>query len=368
MSDQLPAWPEAKRFLDPMKFTRIIMRSDYLWQIEIPMRPDFIPGLIEKKHYGGTRWTIKIDLLRFDTPINAAMRDEWYMRARSQHVNINILDDEIFRSKFIPGADPSQATHLEYVPTSQQLFSRGSATGPIFVGKQRQYVEVTEHPVPVDTLRLSNIHPIDEPLQYPKGLTRQLIVSTPASGASATSIALAPVAETPSISQSQSSSSSSVQPALHSAVAEEIQQVGHMSPEHYDVYQTELQDAYSYVQERRLQLEEGEIQSSSDYPVDPRFQQPSSSSRRSQQQQQQQAFKSSWITVANVKSWSNSKVLHQHTSVKNALRTALAERNASYATQLRKLLQITTQELMKRQHGPFRYLRVCLFAHSKSKY
>ena len=71
-----PVLSESKKFLDPMQDARIIQRSEWLFELEIPIRDDMLPGMIFLKEYGG-RYTVKLELLHKKFPDGYLFTDEY---------------------------------------------------------------------------------------------------------------------------------------------------------------------------------------------------------------------------------------------------------------------------------------------------
>ena len=86
-----PVLSESKKFLDPMQDARIIQRSEWLFELEIPIRDDMLPGMIFLKEYGG-RYTVKLELLHKKFPDGYLFTDEFKAMAADQHVYINKHD------------------------------------------------------------------------------------------------------------------------------------------------------------------------------------------------------------------------------------------------------------------------------------
>ena len=84
---------ELKRFRDPLGDSRVVQRSDYVFEQEIPLRTDMIPGAIYLKEYDG-RFVIKVELLYDRFPDSYLYAAQFRQEAAHGHVAVDKLTHE----------------------------------------------------------------------------------------------------------------------------------------------------------------------------------------------------------------------------------------------------------------------------------
>ena len=244
-----PVLNEIKKFLDPMQDSRVIQRSEWLFELEIPIREDMMPGMIFLKEYGAGRYAIKVELLYKKYPDGYLFVDEFKSMAADQHVYINKHDHERWLKNFMDPREKRAPTPTKTPPySSTQILSNTPAQGPFFNHPIKEPLQTSKYPQRIDYAVMAE-HPKDAPISYDYGESRPVRthLGEPPAGPSpftgqqqqqqrqqpATTVVL-PSQPTvvQSYEQSASSSSSFVQqPSTSSAAPRAVEVVGGSDPE-----------------------------------------------------------------------------------------------------------------------------------------
>ena len=166
-----PVLSESKKFLDPMQDARIIQRSEWLFELEIPIRDDMLPGMIFLKEYGG-RYTVKLELLHKKFPDGYLFTDEFKAMAADQHVYINKHDHERWLKNFMNPKEKRAPTPTKTPPySSKQIISDTPAQGPFCHHKCEGPLYTSKYPEHIDPFTLDQ-HPKEGKVHYDYGECR----------------------------------------------------------------------------------------------------------------------------------------------------------------------------------------------------
>ena len=166
-----PVLSESKKFLDPMQEARIIQRSEWLFEMEIPMRHDMLPGMVFVKEYGG-RYTIKVELLYKRFPDGYLFTDEFKSMAADQHVYINKHDHERWLKHFMNPKEQRAPTPTKTPPySSDQIISDTPAQGPFCKHQVEGPLRTSKFPQVLDP-NIVDQHPMDARVSYDYGESR----------------------------------------------------------------------------------------------------------------------------------------------------------------------------------------------------
>ena len=80
-----PSVFEVDKFKEPLKDCRVIQRSEWLYEFEVPLRDDMIPGCIMLKDYGG-RYCVSIEMLAKKFPGEYLHVEEFKSKGSEGHV------------------------------------------------------------------------------------------------------------------------------------------------------------------------------------------------------------------------------------------------------------------------------------------
>ena len=168
----VPPKNEYDRFMEPLKHTRIIQRSHFLFEMEIPIRTDCIAGAVFKKIYSGNRFAIKVELLYKGYPERSEYQQFFESRALENVCYIKKHDHEHFLKMFMDEPERSMPTPTTSpnVP-KQKIFSYHDKSSGVFFPLQKQIpLQVPRTPIYVD-LNTLTYHPQDAPLPIDRGST-----------------------------------------------------------------------------------------------------------------------------------------------------------------------------------------------------
>ena len=166
-----PVLSESKKFLDPLQEARVIQRSEWLFEMEIPIRDDMLPGMIFLKEYAG-RYTIKVEMLYKRFPDGYLYTDEFKTMAADQHVYINKHDHERWLKQFMDPKQQKAPTPTKTPPySSKQVLTNTPAQGPFCGHKVDRVLHTSKFPEVIDTTILDQ-HPKDAKIHYDYGESR----------------------------------------------------------------------------------------------------------------------------------------------------------------------------------------------------
>ena len=146
-----PAYHEVKKFMAPIKNSRIIQKSAWLFEMELPLRDDMVPGPVQIMEYNG-RFTIKIHMLMKNFPSGYLAVQSFKQRALDGMVS---LDEHAFKSWLsnFDGGNNSSSVLTPHPATGQFHFDTYS--GP---------VTIPSSPIPVNEAVLEK-HPEQAPVK-----------------------------------------------------------------------------------------------------------------------------------------------------------------------------------------------------------
>ena len=104
-----PSYYEMKKFKDALKEFRVIQRSEWLYEMELPMRSDMIPGVISVKEYNG-KYAIRVELLYKKFPNIYFEADEFKQRGCEGHVYMDRPTHERWLKRFMDEEDRAMST------------------------------------------------------------------------------------------------------------------------------------------------------------------------------------------------------------------------------------------------------------------
>ena len=136
-----------------MKESRVIQRSEWLYELEIPLRNDMMPGMIILKDYKG-RYTLRVEMLSKKFPDAYLYRDEFKKKGAEQHVYLDRKTHEKWLKRFMKEEDrqnPTPVSSPKYFGNSCQH----ECTDPLMTNKFPNLI----HGDP--TLH----HPVDAPVK-----------------------------------------------------------------------------------------------------------------------------------------------------------------------------------------------------------
>ena len=160
-----PVLSEVNKFIDPMKESRIIQRSEWLFELEVPIRNDMVPGMVFIKEYGG-QYTVKMQLLHKKFPDGYLFVDEFKAMAADQHVYINKHDHERWLKNFMNPREQRAPTPTKTPPySSSQVLSDTPAQGPFTKYRVEGPLRTSKYPQRIDP-NIVEQHPKDAKVQY----------------------------------------------------------------------------------------------------------------------------------------------------------------------------------------------------------
>ena len=124
-----PSVFESNKFKEPLKDCRVIQRSEWLYEFEIPLRDDMIPGCIMLKEYGN-RYCVSIEMLAKKFPKEYLHADEFKQKGSEGHVYMDRKTHERWLKKFCREKDVAGPTP-EHSPKFFGKVSEVVATEPL---------------------------------------------------------------------------------------------------------------------------------------------------------------------------------------------------------------------------------------------
>ena len=140
-----PAYQEVKRFKDALKEFRVIQRSEWLYEMEVPMRSDMIPGTVIMKEYNG-KYTLRIELLHKKFPNTYFEADQFKQRGSESHVYLDRQTHERWLKRFLSEDDRAMSTPTKS-PDFSGLAPSLRVSGPFCVPQYHNEIpeEITKH-------------------------------------------------------------------------------------------------------------------------------------------------------------------------------------------------------------------------------
>ena len=168
----VPPKTEYDRFMEPLKHTRIIQRSHFLFEMEIPIRSDCIAGAVFKKIYSGNRFAIKVELLYKGYPERTQYQQFFESRALENVCYTKKHEHEHFLKMFMDEPECNQPTPTQSpnAPKSKIFSHHDKSSGVFFPFQQQMPLQIPRVPKYIDLNQLT-FHPQDAPLTMDRGPT-----------------------------------------------------------------------------------------------------------------------------------------------------------------------------------------------------